>query len=71
MAKSTLKPKEEVVATLPAKKGKWEIYKSLSSGVRTYGTRLLSRNGKLICGNTGFNTLASAKKNIKAVVASC
>jgi len=71
MAKSQLKPKEEVILVLTAKKGKWEIYKSITKGIRTYGTRLLSRNGKLICGNTGFNTLASAKKNIKAVVASC
>lgn len=69
----------DVVKVIPAKKGRWEIYvseettwpKNLVARVaRQYGTRLISRNGKIICGNTGFNTIAIAKKNIKAVQAS-
>lgn len=69
----------DVVKVIPAKKGRWEIYvtveaihtKKFNTIIKEqYGTRLISRNGKIICGNTGFNTIAIAKKNIKAVQAS-
>lgn len=45
----------------------WEIYTYSVGKVKQYGTRLIARNGKLICGNTGFNTVAGAVKNIKAI----
>ncbi len=74
-----MKKSPDVVKTIPATKGRWEIYVSneiiLGSGKRSfvsqqYGTRLISRNGKIICGNTGFNSVRNAVKNIKAVRAS-
>ena len=45
----------------------WEIYRYNVGKVPQYGTRLIARNGKLICGNTGFNKVAGAIKNIKAI----
>jgi uncharacterized protein YegP (UPF0339 family) len=63
----------EVVKIIPAKKGRWEIYKHVQNkktGEKCYGTRLIARNGNLICGNTGFNQMAGAIKNIKAIKAS-
>lgn len=74
-----MKTATDVVKVIPAKKGRWEIYvtveiiplkRNKSVIKKQYGTRLISRNGKIICGNTGFNTIAIAKKNIKAVQAS-
>jgi len=63
----------EVVKTIKAKKGRWEIYKYVENkkaGEKCYGTRLIAGNGNLICGNTGFNQMAGAIKNIKAIKAS-
>lgn len=58
----------EVVRTIKTITGcKWEIYKYQIGKVPQYGTRLISRNGKLIAGNTGFNTVSIAMKNIKSV----
>lgn len=65
--------KGEVVKTIKAKKGRWEIYKYVENkktGMKCYGTRLIARNGNLICGNMGFNQLAGAMKNIRAIKAS-
>ena len=54
----------KVVKTIKTQSGaKWEIYRE----GKQYGTRLISKNGKLICGNTGFNTVAIAMKNINSV----
>ena len=66
MGKAAVNKSEVVVKIIPAKKGRWEIYQS----GKQFGTRLLARNGKLICGNTGFNTVAGAVKNIKSIQAS-
>ena len=63
-------PIHEVVKSIKGKKGTWSIWKTTVIGNVTYWTRLTARNGKVICGNAGFNTVASAKKNIKAVQAS-
>jgi len=45
----------------------WEIYRYGIGKVPQYGTRLIAKNGKLICGNTGFNTVAGAMKNIRSI----
>lgn len=63
----------EVIKTIAAKKGRWEIYKYVTnpkSGMKAYGNRLVSRNGNVICGNKDFNSVAGAMKNIRAVKAS-
>ena len=69
--KYTMKAKNKrpgiVVKIIKAKKGKWEIYK-MKDG--TFGNRLISRNGYLICSNKDFNRVESALKNIRAVQAS-
>lgn len=57
-----------VVKTHKGKRGMWEIYR-MKDG--TYGNRLISRNGLIICGNKGFNKLANAVKNMRAVQSSC
>jgi uncharacterized protein YegP (UPF0339 family) len=53
----------EVVKTIKTKKGKWEIYKVK----KQFSTRLIARNGYIICSNSGFNTVQNAMKNISAV----
>lgn len=73
---------EHVVKTLDAVGGIWEIYKTTSTSVTrkpgktkpekevvrfTFGNRLKSRNGNVLCSNFGFNRLANAIHNIKAV----
>lgn len=68
--KSKTKRPGKVIATLPAKKGKWEIYSYHLKGKIQYGNRLIAKNGNLICSNGGFNIKASAIKNVKAVKAS-
>jgi uncharacterized protein YegP (UPF0339 family) len=57
-----------IVATTLGKKGKWFTLRDRKK--LNYFNRLVSRNGKIICNNYGFNSIASAKKNIKAVQAS-
>lgn len=66
MKTTTKKSSSTAVKILPAKKGKWEIHK----GAKTFWTRLVSRNGRVICSNTGFNTHKAAEKNINAIKAS-
>jgi uncharacterized protein YegP (UPF0339 family) len=57
----------DVVKTIKTKKGKWEIYKVGEQ----YSTRLVARNGYIICSNSGFNSVQNAIKNIKAVQSTC
>lgn len=57
-----------IVAITLGKKGKWYTLRDRKK--LNYFNRLVSRNGKIICNNGGFNTVASALKNIKAVQAS-
>lgn len=57
----------KVVHTIKTAKGKWEIYVTKKGRWKHYGTRLVSRNGYVICANTGFNNMTAAKKNIAAV----
>ena len=58
---------KEVVKVIKTKAGRWEVFISDDN----YCTRLISRNGKVICFNHGFNTLKGALKNIKAVQNTC
>ena len=63
----------EVIKTIPAKKGKWEVYKYVANkvtGFKAYGNRLIAKNGNIICNNKDFNQLAGALKNIRSVKAS-
>lgn len=74
---------ERIVKTLPATKGKWEIYAYHNSkakkettykigektftGFFEYGNRLIKRNGRVVTGNKGFNTVRIATDNIGVV----
>lgn len=57
-----------ILAITKGKKGTWFTLRNRKN--LNYFNRLVSRNGKIICDNYGFNSIASAKKNIKAVQAS-
>lgn len=57
-----------VVHKYKGKRGTWEIYR-MKDG--SYGNRLISRNGLIICGNKGFNVAKNAIKNMRAVQSSC
>ena len=57
----------EVAKTIFTKKGRWEIYKV----GKQFSTRLIARNGYIICSNSGFNNVQNAMKNIKAVQSTC
>lgn len=58
----------KVVASHKGQRGTWEIYR-MADG--TYGNRLVSPNGRIICGNKGFNRRHLAEKNMRAVRSSC
>ena len=77
-----------VVRLIPGKKGMWEVYATHNpkspfnsftsikgahhSGNYEFGTRLVVKNGSVICGNrTQFNKLSGAVKNIRSVQNSC
>jgi uncharacterized protein YegP (UPF0339 family) len=62
---------KKIIATFKAKKGTWVIYQYALKGKKQFGNHLKSRNGNIICANAGFNSRASAIKNMKAVIASC
>lgn len=84
MSSAMISP-EEIVKVVKGKKGAWSIYKNTRvftnykpdgtvkgrrKKTETFGTRLTAKNGNILCGNTGFDTLQSALKNIRAVQAS-
>ena len=75
--------REHTIKTFPATKGKWEIYayhntkaikqstykigEKTFTGFFEYGNRLISRNGKTVTGNKGFNSVRLAVNNTKTV----
>jgi len=66
-----MRPKQKktgkTIEKIKGKKATWEIYVSITKGVKTYGNRLVSKNGYIICNNWGFKTQLSCLNNIKAI----